>query len=97
MSPKRLLWTGLTCLVLSAVTVGIGFFAQALLIVFAIVLFQITIQVPLSAAHSGVGETYLTVPHVWPVVLAVAWLFLAIALGCLFESGRRLLARRPPY
>jgi len=88
------MWTGLLCLALSALTAGLGLLAQAVLIVLAVLFFHITIQVPLSAAHGAVGETTLSVPRVLPVMLSVAWLFLAIALGCLFESGRRVLARR---
>jgi len=96
MSPKRLMWTGLTCLALSVLTAGLGFLAQAVVIVLAILFFHVTIQVPVGAAHGVIGETSLSVPRVLPVVLSVAWLFLAIALGCLFESGRRVLARRTP-
>jgi len=96
MSPKRLLWIGLTCIALAVVTAGLGLLAHIVLIVVAIRLFHIRILVPLSTAHSAVGETSLSVPGVLPVVLAVAWLFVAIALGCFFESGRRVLARRTP-
>ncbi|MGO9465930.1 MAG: hypothetical protein ACLQIB_49625 [Isosphaeraceae bacterium] len=88
------MWTGLTCLALSVLTAGLGFLAQAILVVLAILFFHITIQVPVAAAHGVVGETTISVPRVLPTVLSVAWLFLAIALGCLLESGRRVLRRR---
>ena len=82
MSLKRLMWTGLTCLVLSVLTAGLGCLAQAGLVLLAILFFRITIQMPVGAAHGVVGETTLSVPRVLPAVLSVAWLFLAIALGC---------------
>jgi len=91
------MWTGLTCLALSVLTAVLGFLAQAVLIVLAVLFFRIRIQVPVSAAHRVIGETTLSVPRVLPVLMSVAWLFLAIALGCLFESGRRVLRQRKPH
>jgi hypothetical protein len=95
-SPRRLLWTGVTCLALATLSVVLGLIAQALLVASAIRTFHIVVTVPLTAAHGVVGQTDLSVPYILPMVLAVAWLFVAIALGCLLESGRRTLRNRKP-
>jgi hypothetical protein len=94
MSPKRLLWTGLFCIALSVLTAALGLVAQAGLVVMAILMFHISVSVPLIAAHGAAGEASLSIPRVLPMVLVLAWLFFAVALGCLFESGRRALGRR---
>jgi hypothetical protein len=96
MARNRLLWTGVTCLALAMLSVVFGLVAQALLVASAIGTFHIKVTVPLTAAHGVVGQTDLSVPYILPTVLVVAWLFLAIALGCFFESGRRVLEHRPP-
>jgi len=82
------------CLALSVITAALGLVVQAILIVMAILMFHISVSVPLVAEHGVVGQTGLSFPSVLPMVLVVAWLFLAVAMGCLFESGRRALRRR---
>jgi hypothetical protein len=88
MSPKRWRWTGLACLALSALTVGLGFLAQAVGVVLAILLFHVTIQVPVGAVGGAVGPTALPVPHILPAALFVAGLVATAALVSFFEATR---------
>jgi hypothetical protein len=98
MSPKRLRWTGLVCLTLSALTAFAGLFTQVSLIIFYILIFHVTVQVPVGAVGGVVGPTTLPVPRVMPVALLVAGLFLAVALVCFFETRRRVVIwRRPAF
>ena len=89
MSPKRLRWTGLACLALSALTALTGFFAQALLVLGGALLL-IFAQIPVGAAGGVVGPTTTTlaVPRVLPPALFVASLLLMVALVCFFKSTR---------
>lgn len=88
MSPKRLRWTGLACLALSALIVGLGVLAQAVGVALAIVLFHIVIQVPVSAVGGTVGPTTLPVPRILPAAFFIASLFAMAALVCFFKSAR---------
>ncbi len=94
MSPKRLRWTGLACVALSPLTAAFGFVAQSVCVILWIVLFHVTVQVPLGAVGGSVGPTVLPIPRVLPTALLGAGLLLLSGLACLFESRRRRLAWR---
>ncbi len=86
MSSKRLNWLGLACLVLSALTVGLGFIIQIGIILTVVLL------VPIFAIGGADGTISVPVPRVLPPILLVAGLFLSAALVSFVESRRR--ARR---
>lgn len=87
MSPRRLRWTSLACLGLSALAALTGFFAQVLLIL-GVLFFHITVLIPVGAVGGEVGPTTWPVPRVPPPALVVASLLLVLALVCFFKSTR---------
>ena len=76
-------------LALSALIVGLGYAAQGVCVVLWILLFHVTVQVPVSTIGGVVGPTTLPVPRILPPTLLFAGLFLAAALVCFVESSRR--------
>lgn len=88
MSPRRLKWTGLTCLVLSLLTAGAGFLVQIGLVL-VLVLFHAIVLVPIEAGGGAVEPVTVAVPRILPATLFVAGLLMAVAVACLVESSRR--------
>ena len=78
-------WAGIACVVLSALSAGLGVAIHMLLILILI----ITTHVPVTAAGGVATTTTITVPPVMGVSLCVSALLLTLAAACFVSLARR--------
>ena len=92
MSSKQLKWAGIACVVLSALSAGLGF-ALHMVLLFGSLLIGIIIHSSVTAAGGVAATTTITVPPVMRVSLCVSLcvsgLLLTLAAACFLSLARR--------